>query len=155
MKKHSICKCSNTPEAKNFTSKGQAHVHCPCEKCEDKAVYPMVASRHIRKREGHSDDNGESADLDYADAAASLQPEPRNSSDCVFSVSNYHAEFSTCSSSLLMAASRTDVDKADESEVADIDGRYLSDVDVCSYKVPSYACYHIKTTTTINDHNDN
>ena len=79
MEKHSICKCSNTPEARNFTSKGQAHVHCPCEKCEDKAVYPIVAWRHMRKRARYSDDNGDGADLDYADhhvhVATSLQPE--------------------------------------------------------------------------------
>ena len=105
MEKHSICKCSNTPEARNFTSKGQAHVHCPCEKCEDKAVYPIVAWRHMRKRARYSDDNGDGADLDYADhhvhVATSLQPETSNSSDCVNSVSNYHAEFCTCSSSLM------------------------------------------------------
>ena len=69
MEKHSasICKCSDTPEARDFTSKGQAHVHCPCEKCEDRAVYPMVAWRHMRKRARYSDDNGDGADLDYAD----------------------------------------------------------------------------------------
>ena len=50
-------------------------------------------------------DNGDGADLDYADhhvhVATSLQPETSNSSDCVYSVSNYHAEFCTCSSSLM------------------------------------------------------
>ena len=142
MEKHSICKCSNTPEARNFTSKGQAHVHCPCEECEDKAVYPMVAWRHMRKRARYSDDNGDGADLDYADhhvhVATSLQPETSNSSDCVYSVSNCHAEFCTCPSSL-MAASRTDEGKADESEGGDIDGRYLNDVDVCSNSISSSA----------------
>ena len=74
----------------------------------------MVAWRHMGKRARYSD-------------------------DCIYSVSNYHAEFSTCSLSLLMAASRTDEDKADESEVADIDSRYLSDVDVCCNSISSCA----------------
>lgn len=48
--KRSICKCASTPEANYFTSKGQSHVHCPCDRCEDRAVYPMVAWRHMQKR---------------------------------------------------------------------------------------------------------
>ena len=47
--KRSICKCSSTPESNYFTSKGQSHVHCPCEKCEDRAFYPMVAWRLMQK----------------------------------------------------------------------------------------------------------
>ena len=124
--KRSICKCSNTPEARNFT-KGQAHVHCPCDKCEDRAVYPMVAWRHMRKRARYSDENRDGADLD--NVATSLQPETSNCSDCV-SVSNYHAEFS-CSPSLLMAAGGADDEgEADESEVTNIDNLSLSDDNV-------------------------
>lgn len=123
--KRSICKCSNTPEARNFT-KGQAHVHCPCDKCEDRAVYPMVAWRHMRKRARYSDENRDGADLD--NVATSLQPETSNCSDCV-SVSNYHAEFS-CSPSLLMAAGGADEGEADESEVTNIDNLSLSDDNV-------------------------
>ena len=59
--KRSICRCSNTPEAAEFSSRDQTHVHCPCPKCENRAVYPMVAWRHLRKRAlsvdgDHSDD---------------------------------------------------------------------------------------------------
>ena len=67
--RRSIFKCSNTPEARNFTSKGQAHVHCPCDKCEDRAVYPMVAWRRTRKRVRYSDanvDDPDGVELDIA-----------------------------------------------------------------------------------------
>ena len=60
--KRSIFKCSKTPVARNFTSKGQAHVHCPCEKCEDRAVYPMVAWCRTRKRVRYSDANVDDTD---------------------------------------------------------------------------------------------
>ena len=71
----SIRKCSNTPEARNFTSKGQAHVHCPCEKCEDRAVYPMVAWRHMRKRIRYSDANVDDPDgVELDIAVTSIQP---------------------------------------------------------------------------------
>ena len=53
--KRSICKFSSTPETNYFMSKGQSHVHCPCEMCEDRAVYPMVAWRHVQKRVRYSD----------------------------------------------------------------------------------------------------
>lgn len=119
--KRSICKCSNTPEARNFTE-GQAHVHCPCDKCKDRAVYPMVAWRHMRKRVRYSDENRDGADLD--NVATSLQPETSNPSDCV-SISNYYAEF-CCSPSLLMAASGADEGEADESEVTDFNSPNLS-----------------------------
>ena len=73
--KRSICKCSNTLEARNFTSKDQAHVHFPCDKCEDRAVYPMVAWRRTRKRVRYSDaivDDPDGVELDIA--VTSIQP---------------------------------------------------------------------------------
>lgn len=107
--KRSIRKCSNTPEARNFTSKGQVHVHCPCEKCEDRAVYPMVAWRHTRKRIRYSH-----ADVDELDiAATSIQLSSNEeitsssktsvSNDC-FHVSHSYTEFDDSSSPLLLAA---------------------------------------------------
>ena len=53
--KRSICKFSSTPETNYFMSKGQSHVHCPCEMCEVRVVYPMVAWRHVQKRVRYSD----------------------------------------------------------------------------------------------------
>ena len=98
--KRSLCECSSTPEANYFTSKGQSHVHCPCEKCEDRAVYPMVAWRHMQKRVRYSDVNADDAEVDTS--ATALEPstnkgiatssETTTSSDCL-SVSHYYAEF--------------------------------------------------------------
>ena len=87
----SIRKCSNTPEARNFTSKGQAHVHCPCEKCEDRAVYPMVAWRHTRKRILYSDadvDDPDGVELDIAATSIQLSSNEEITSSSKTSVSN-------------------------------------------------------------------
>lgn len=106
-----VLKCSSTLEANYFTSKGQSHVHCPCEKCEDRAVYPMVAWRHMQKRVRYSDVNADDVEVDIAPNP--LQPstnkviatssETNTSNDC-FSVSHYYAEFDFSSTSCLLAA---------------------------------------------------
>ena len=111
--KRSICKCTSTPEANYFTSKGQSHVHCPCDRCEDRAVYLMVAWRHMQKRVKYSDVNAEGEELDIAASETST------SSDC-FSVSHYHAEFDSSSPPLLAASCARDFDANEESEVSDI-----------------------------------
>lgn len=77
--KRCICKCSNTPEVRKFM-KCQAHVHCPCAKCGDRAVMQWLHGVTCK-----NDENGDSADLDKV--ATSLEPETSNSSDCA-SVSN-------------------------------------------------------------------
>lgn len=119
--KRSICKCTSTPEANYFTSKGQSHVHCPCDRCEDRAVYPMVAWRHMQKRVKYSDVNAEGEELDIAASETST------SSDC-FSVSHYHAEFDSSSPPLLAASCARDFDANEESEVSDIDSSHPGDV---------------------------
>ena len=127
--KRSICKCSSTPEAYYFTSKGQSHVHCPCEKCEDCAVYPMVAWRHMQKRVRYSDVNTDDAEVDIAANPISTSSETTNSSDC-FSVSHYYAEFDFSSTSCLLAgagAARDNVE-TEESEVSDTDSSHSDDV---------------------------
>ena len=138
--KRSLCECSSTPEASYFTSKGQSHVHCPCEKCEDRAVYPMVAWRHMQKRVRYSDVNADDAEVDTS--ATALEPstnkgiyiatssETTTSSDCL-SVSHYYAEFDYSSSSLLQAdggARDDDETVTDESGLSDIDSSHSGDV---------------------------
>ena len=136
--KRSLCECSSMPEANYFTSKGQSHVHCPCEKCEDRAVYPMVAWRHMQKRVRYSDVNADDAEVDTS--ATALEPstnkgiatssETTTSSDCL-SVSHYYAEFDYSSSSLLQAdggARDDDETVTDESGLSDIDSSHSGDV---------------------------
>ena len=75
MEKHSTCICLNTPEVRNFTSKGQARVHCPCEKCEDRAVYPIVAWHRTRKWVRYSDANVDDPDgVELDITVTSIQP---------------------------------------------------------------------------------
>ena len=137
MGKRSICKCSNTPEARNFTSKGQVHVHCPCEKCEDRAVYPMVAWRHMRKRIRYSDanvDDPDGVELDIAATSIQLSsneeitsPSKTSVSNDCFHVSPSYTEFDDSSSPLLLAAARDD-DETDESVVLDTVSSHSGDV---------------------------
>ena len=127
--KRSICKCSSTPEANYFTSKGQSHVHCPCEKCEDRAVYPIFAWRHMQKRVRYSDVNADDAEVDIATTPITTSSETTPSSDC-FSVSHYYAEFDNFSPTpcLLAAGGTRDDDKTAESEVSDTDSSRSGDV---------------------------
>ena len=121
-----VRKCSNTTEARYYTSKGQAHGHCPCQKCEDQAVYPMVAWRHMQKQAWYCDVNAESTELANSsiqpsiNEAATSSPDTAICNDC-FSVSHYYAEVNSSSSPLLLAAGARDVDETDESEVSDVD----------------------------------
>lgn len=41
------CYCQLTAEARDISKKGEKpHVHCPCEKCNDRATWRMTAWRH-------------------------------------------------------------------------------------------------------------
>ena len=129
--KRSICKRSSTPEAYYFTSKGQSHVHCPCEKCEDCAVYPMVAWRHMQKRVRYSDVNADDAEVDIAANPISTSSETSSCSDC-FSVLHYYADFDFSLTSSWLGA--RDNDETEESEVSDTDSSQSDDV-FCEFRV--------------------
>ena len=42
------CYCNGTPEAREISQLGKAHVHCPCDKCNGKATWRMTAWRHLK-----------------------------------------------------------------------------------------------------------
>lgn len=112
--KRSICKCSSTPEANYFTSKGQSHVHCTREKCEDHAVYPMVAWHHMQKWVRYSEVNVDDTEVDNAATLIATSSETTTSSDC-FSVPHSYTEFDfSVTSCLLVAGGARDNDETEK-----------------------------------------
>ena len=43
------CYCTGNPEAREISHRGKPHVHCPCAKCNGRAVWRMTAWRHLKQ----------------------------------------------------------------------------------------------------------
>ena len=112
--KRSICRCSDTPEAAEFSSINQTHIHCPCPKCENHAVFAMVAWRHIRKRRLGSDDGEGTSHDDQEPGELST-----NSMNSQFASSSFSYSHSENRSSGLLMADRDELDSNSNIEHGD------------------------------------
>jgi len=63
----SVCHCNDSETAIYVNSKTYGHIHCPCDVCDGKAVYPMTAWRHLQRRKRSHSSSCE--ELNSCDAA--------------------------------------------------------------------------------------